>query len=65
MAVNNDPNNRLYNANDTGLKFFASLTRQQAKGNATFIYDGAERNIKQDYPGAICFVSDADGNSIF
>lgn len=65
MAVNNDPSNKLYNANDTGLKFFASLTRQQAKGNATFIYDGAERNIKQDYPGAICFVSDNEGNSIF
>ena len=65
MAVNNNPDNKLYNANDTSIKFFASLTRQQAKGNATFIFDGAERNIKQDYPGAICFVSDAEGNSIF
>ena len=65
MAVNNDTTNKLYNANDTSVKFFASLTRAQAKGLANFTYEGAIKNIKRDFPGAICFVSDADGNSIF
>lgn len=65
MAVNNDTTNKLYPANDTSVKFFASLTRAQAKGLANFTYEGAIKNIKRDFPGAICFVSDADGNSIF
>jgi hypothetical protein len=65
MAVNNDTTNKLYNANDTSVKFFASLTRAQAKGQVDFTYEGATKNIKRDFPGAICFVSDADGNSIF
>lgn len=64
MAVNNDQNNRLYAANDTAVKFFSSLTRRQARGEDDFIYEGETSNI-QDFPGAICFVSDASGNSIF
>lgn len=65
MAVNNDTTNKLYNANDTSVKFFASLTRAQAKGLVDFTYEGATKNIKRDFPGAICFVSDTEGNSIF
>lgn len=64
MAVNNDYNNRLYDVNDTSVKFFSSLTRNQAKGIDSFIYGGQECTIN-DFPGAICYVSDANGNSIF
>lgn len=64
MAVNNDQNNRLYAVNDTSVKFFSSLTRNQAKGIDDFIYNGQTCNIS-DFPGAICYVSDNTGNSIF
>lgn len=64
MAVNNDQNNKLYAVNDTSVKFFSSLTRNQAKGIDSFIYGGQECTIN-DFPGAICYVSDASGNSIF
>ena len=64
MAVNNDRTNKLYSVNDTGVKFFSSLTRNQAKGIDKFIYEGQETDINS-FPGAICYVSDDKGNSIF
>ncbi len=64
MAVNNDSTNKLYPVNDTSVKFFSSLTRNQAKGLDSFIYGGQQHTIN-DFPGAICYVSDNEGNSIF
>lgn len=64
MAVNNDTTNKLYSVNDTSVKFFSSLTRKQALGQDDFVYDGVTTNIS-NFPGAICYVSDASGNSIF
>lgn len=64
MAVNNDNTNKLYPVNDTSVKFFCSLTRNQAKGTENFVYEGKECSIT-DFPGAVCFVSDTSGNSIF
>ena len=64
MAVNSDSTNKLYPVNDTSVKFFSSLTRRQAKGLDNFTYNDQLTNIT-NFPGAICFVSDSDGNSIF
>lgn len=64
MAVNNDINHPLHAVNDTSVKFFSSLTRNQARGIDSFIYGGEECTI-DDFPGAICYVSDSGGNSIF
>lgn len=64
MAINKDKNNNLYPAYDTGVKFYASLTREQAKGIQSI---GLDNNGQQIFvePGAVCFVSDSKGNSIF
>lgn len=64
MAVNNNTTDNLYPAYDTGVKFYASLTRAQAKGTASIGTDD-NGNLLYVEPGAVCFVSDASGNSIF
>ncbi len=58
--------NYLANAKQTSVKFYASLTRNQAKGLDSIgnDKDGNPIYIK-DEPGAICFVADELGNSIF
>lgn len=56
--------NYLEEALNTGVKFYASLTREQAKGNVK-IGDDERGNPVFVEPGAICFVSDSKGNSIF
>lgn len=57
--------NYLEEAFQTGVKFYASLTRNQAKGIDSI---GTDPNTNQPIyvePGAVCFVADAQGNSIF
>lgn len=58
------PTNNLEAAIQTSVKFYASLTRNQAKGVDAI---GSDTNGDPIYvePGAVCFVSDAAGNSIF
>lgn len=57
--------NYLEEALQTSVKFYASLTRNQAKGIDSI---GTDPNTNQPIyvePGAVCFVSDQLGNSIF
>lgn len=56
--------NNLQNLYQTGVKFYASLNREQAKGLQSI---GRDSNGNQIYvePGAVCFVSDDSGNSIY
>ena len=58
------PTNYLEEAYQTSVKFYASLTRNQAKGLDSI---GNDQNNNPIYvePGAVCFVSDEQGNSIF
>lgn len=59
------PANNLEAAISTSVKFYASLTRNQAKGLDSI---GTNPNTGDPIyvePGAVCFVSDALGNSIF
>lgn len=62
--------NNLSNIFTTGVKFYASLTRDQALGidpltdnNGNPLLDEQNNYIYVE-PGAICFVADEDGNSI-
>ena len=57
-------NHKLYPAYGTGVKFYASLTRDQAKGTTPIGLDEEGNPISVE-PGAVCFVSDNQGNSIF
>lgn len=59
MAINN-----LESAIQTSVKFYASLTRNQAKGIDSIGNDNNGNPIYVE-PGAVCFVSDEQGNSIF
>lgn len=58
------PINNLEATLQTSVKFYASLTRNQAKGIDAI---GSDRNGDPIYvePGAVCFVADEFGNSIF
>lgn len=64
MAINNDNKNPLYSVNDTSVKFYSSLTRNQAKGLEPIGKNEQNADIFVE-PGAVCFVSDSAGNSIF
>lgn len=48
----------------TGVKFYSSLNRNQAKGILPIGTNSKGEDIYVE-PGAICFVSDSSGNSIF
>lgn len=56
--------NHLEEALSTSVKFYASLTRSQAKGTSPIGQDKNGNDVFVD-PGAVCFVSDSKGNSIF
>lgn len=55
----------LDNIYSTSVKFYSSLTRRQAKGLDPIGKQDGKDIFIDSYPGAICFVSDASGNSIF
>ena len=55
----------LDNIYSTSVKFYSSLTRRQAKGLDPIGKQDGKDIFIDSYPGAICFVSDAVGNSIF
>jgi hypothetical protein len=59
------PTNNLEAAISTSVKFYASLTRNQAKGVDSIGTDPVTGNPIYVEPGAVCFVSDSAGNSIF
>ena len=59
------PTNNLEAAISTSVKFYASLTRNQAKGIDSIGINPANGEPIYVEPGAVCFVSDALGNSIF
>lgn len=56
--------NKLEPIYQTGVKFYSSLTRQQALGKVAIGVDQNGVDIFVE-PGAVCFVSDTSGNSIF
>ena len=58
------PANYLEPAFATSVKFYASLTRNQAKGLDSIGNNQQGQPIYVE-PGAVCFVSDEQGNSIF
>ena len=59
------PTNNLEAAISTSVKFYASLTRNQAKGIDSIGINPVNGEPTYVEPGAVCFVSDALGNSIF
>ena len=59
------PTNNLEAAISTSVKFYASLTRNQAKGIDSIGTNPVNGEPTYVEPGAVCFVSDALGNSIF
>lgn len=56
--------NKLEPIYQTGVKFYSSLTRDQALGKVAIGKDANGSDIFVE-PGAVCFVSDTSGNSIF
>lgn len=56
--------NNLESIYSTSVKFYSSLTRNQALGKESIgkADDGSDLFVE---PGAICFVSDSSGNSVF
>lgn len=56
--------NYLTETGDTSVKFYSKLTRAQAKGTVPIGTDAQGNDVYVE-PGAICFVADESGNSIF
>lgn len=56
--------NKLEPIYQTGVKFYSSLTRDQALGKVAIGKDANGLDVFVE-PGAVCFVSDTSGNSIF